>query len=174
VLDEAIRLAEQVVKLRKQAGQPAGWHECVGARQCVVTLTHLRALSVADRRQSAADNARDPEEGWLYASGQCDQALAIARSQLAIRWRLFPGDQPGVAASLINLARSLGARGALAEAEPLRATGSAVDSAIVLILRSQASAMVAGHLSSRPAPTASAAQSRPPPPHTDQRHKVEV
>jgi len=119
-LDEAVRLAEQVVKLRTVAGQPADWYEVADARQLVETLKHTRGLPNADRTQWAAAAVRDSERSALRRRGEYKRATGVARSQLAIYRRLFPGDHPDVAGYLHNVAFAIVVEGgSRAEAEPL-------------------------------------------------------
>ncbi len=102
-LEEAIRLAEHVVQIRLDAGQPQDWYEVVDAQQQVVTLKHLRTLTTAARRELASSETHKAEQGRLYAAGEYERALPLAVSQLVVRRRIFPPAHPELATCLNDI-----------------------------------------------------------------------
>ena len=118
-LEEAIRLVNEEVALRAQAGQPPDWYEYLDAQWYASTLELLRELPPAARRELVTADARGGECAALQAKAQYKQALVAARSHVAVRLRYLPAECPAVALHLNNLAFALQNLGELSEAESL-------------------------------------------------------
>lgn len=118
-LDEAIRLAEQLVKLRTEVRHPPDWYEVVDARDRVSILKTVRALSPEKRRLLDAAEVRRPKFDRLYANRDFVRAIAVARAQLAIWQQLYTSDHPTLAMGLGNIASLLVDLGTMDNAERL-------------------------------------------------------
>ena len=80
-------------------------------------LLNAPMLAQADPLAEAA--ALDQRAEQLYQDGNYGEAIPLAERSLQLRQRALPPDDPGIAASLNNLAGLYQAQGRLDEAEPL-------------------------------------------------------
>lgn len=120
---DAAGRAEELVRIRRDAGQPPAWWERVDADLLVLHLRKYAFLIEEARKELAEADSMDTTIESLYASAQYVDALPIAQRQQGIRQRWLIAPSPDVASSLNTVGQVLTALGKNEQGEPLISEG---------------------------------------------------
>ncbi len=116
---DAAERAEEIVRMRRAAGQPADWWERLEAEVLAGHLRKAASLSAEAQKELAEADSMDSTIESLCVSAQYVDAVPLAQRQRGVRERWLSAPDPGLAASLNTVGQLLTALGKNEDAEPL-------------------------------------------------------
>lgn len=116
--DAAVQ-GEELLRMRRDAGQPPSWWEIVDTEQLVAHLRKCALLPVDARKELGESDAMDAEIEPLYWSARYGEALPLVERQLGIRKKLLDAPCPDLGTTLNSLGQLKAILGRYEEAEPV-------------------------------------------------------